>query len=101
MCLAQHLAVINICRAAFAPCSYVVSIHFVELVNLGANILMPFGTLWAIAYTLFFGLVCLTGIHRFLHAILKDADVKQTLVNFSTEHIFKDTALVVDILVSI
>ena len=30
MCLAEHLAIVNICCAAFAPCRHMVGIHVFE-----------------------------------------------------------------------
>ena len=94
MSLAQHLAIADIGGTTLAPGRYVVCIHFVELINLGANIIMSFCTFRAIADALLSCLICLTGIHRLLHTLFKDADVQQMLVSFSTKQIFKDSPLV-------
>ena len=42
--LAQHLAVFDICPAALAPCSYMVSVHFLEFINLGLIGIVPNST---------------------------------------------------------
>ena len=78
-----------------------VCVHFVELVNLGAHIIVAFCTLRTIGYALSLCLIGLTGINRFLHAVLKYANVQQALVNFSTKQIFKDAAFVSHIFIGI
>ena len=46
--LAQHLAVFNICPAAFAPRSHMVGIHVFEIPNFGFVCIMPNGAMRAI-----------------------------------------------------
>ena len=76
VCLAKHLAVLNACCAAFAPCRDVVGIHFGELPHLLATCFMSDGTERAVACVVECSLSRLLLIDFTLGSLIKDADVK-------------------------
>ena len=69
--LAEHLAVVYICCAPFAPCSDVVSIHLGEFPYLSAVSTIGHGTVRTVAHSLRMCLSRLARVNAFLSGFIK------------------------------
>ena len=76
MMLTEHLTILYIRFSAFAPCCYVVGIHFVLFPNLVCRGIVANGTIWTIRYAVSLSFLCLSGIDCSLCCFIKYADVK-------------------------
>ena len=94
MCLAQHLAVLNICTTALAPSRHMVGIHFLQLPNALTVGIMADGAVWTVACSLGFGLVGLPLINLAHGGLVEQPDIQQLCFLTATKHILKDASAV-------
>ena len=94
MRFAKHLTVRNIRGAALTPCGNMVCIHLTYLVDTMLIIVMTKSAKRAVRLILFIGSIRLFLVNGTLSFLVKYPYRQQRSINFTAEHILKDTALV-------
>jgi hypothetical protein len=88
---AQHLTVFGSCFAAFAPCHYVVGVHFFLYPDFRFSSIFPDGAQWT---DLLYGFGCFSLLcvkNRPFRDFVKHANIQELLINGTVQDVFKNS----------
>ncbi len=94
---AQHLAVVNRCRAAVTPGAHMVGIHLAQFPEACVVGIMADCTQWAVADSGTLSRFGLLAVYLFLCRLVKDTHIQQASVVFATQYVLEDAFAVLDI----
>ena len=84
MCLTKHLTIGNIGGTAMAPRRYMISVHFIQLINPFRIVVMADRAERTVRFVIFYRFSRLLIIFGLLSPLVKDSDIQKRRVVFST-----------------